>query len=182
VNISANPWSFVPADVITTTITSMTLNADGTVTAVVASTAAFVQGNQVTAAFNTSLAGIYNGFYTVLSVTNGTTMVLVQGQVPLRIPAGTGAAGATGVIGLTNYPNFVRAEDISWQSTAAPLTVSAIAAGDSLVITDRNGILIWSAVGPAVLGSFSQNRGKIFWVQGLTFMALTHGVVLITVN
>jgi len=178
VNISANPWTFVPADVVTTTITSLTLNADGTVTAVVGATAAFAVENDVTVAFNTSLAGIYNGMYEVLVVVNATTLTLVP-ATPL--PAGTGAAGATGNLGLVQYNTEVRAEDISWQSTAAPLAVSTITTGDSLVITDRAGNLIWSAVGVAGT-SFSQNRGKIFWVNGLTFFAMTHGIVLITVN
>ena len=181
-NISANPWSFVPGDVNTTTITSMTLQTDGTVVAVVAATAGFAQGNPVTAAFNTSLAGIYNGFYIVKSITNGTTMVLDQDHIPFRVPAGTGAAGATGNIGFCQWPTETRVEDISWQSTAAPLAVSSIVAGSSLVITDRAANLIWSAVGPTTLGSFSQNRGKIFWVNGVTIFALTAGVVLMTVN
>ena len=178
-NISANPWSFVPGDVNTTTITSMTLNADTSVTAVVAATGGFAAGNPLTAAFNTSLAGIYNRFYIVTNIVNGTTMTLQPTQ---PITPGTGAAGATGNIGFCQWPEETRIEDISWQSTAAPLTVSAIASGDSLVITDRAGNVIWSAVGPTTTGSFSQNRGKIFWVNGLTFFAMTHGIVLMTVN
>jgi hypothetical protein len=182
-NISANPWSFVPGDVNTTTITSMTLNGDSTVTAVVAATAGFVQGNPVTAAFNTSLAGIYNGFYVVKSVTNATTMVLDQDRLPTRIPVGTGAAGATGNIGFCQWPTETRIEDISWQSSGAPAAVSVIAASDVLVITDRAGNPIWFSVAPVAAGtSFSQNRGKIFWVNGVTIFAMTHGIVLMTVN
>jgi hypothetical protein len=111
-------------------------------------------------------------------------MVLDQDRLPFRIPAGTGAAGATGNIGLCQWPTETRVEDISWQSTAAPFpNPSVIGASDTLLITDRASNLIWSAVAPTAAGtSFSQNRGKIFWVNGVTFFALTHGVVLMTVN
>ena len=186
-NISSNPWSFVPADVQTQTISTITLNADGTVTLVGtgALPAAMLQDTWVTTIGVTNAA--YNMGYKILSVTNATTIVLIpmdpdslQAYVG-RIPVGT-AASAGGTVGVNQYNAMVRAEDISWQSTAAPLAVSSIASGDSLVITDFEGNLIWSAVGPTTTGSFSQNRGKIFWVNGITIFAMTHGVVLITVN
>ena len=186
-NLSVNPWTFVPADVQTQTITSTTLNADGTVTLVGTGslTAGMVQGAGVTVIQVTN--PLYNGFYEIISLTSATTAVLApqvnsgyNGYVG-RIPVGT-AASTAGIVGLNQYDAYTRVEDISWQSTAAPLSVSAIVSGDSLVITDRGGNTIWSAVGPTTTGSFSQNRGKIFWVNGVTLFAMTHGIVLMTVN
>lgn len=174
-NLSSNPWSFTPSDVVTTAVTSLTLNADGTVTAVVGATAAFAAGNDVTIAGNTSVSGLYNRLYSILVVVNGTTATLVPSRA---IPAGTGAAGATGNMILTNYPNEVRIEDISWQSAAG----SVLAAADVLTIFDREGNLLWSAVVPTAPSSFSQNRGKLFWVNGIAIQAMGHGVVLVTVN
>jgi len=162
--------------VVTTTITSLTLNTDTTVTAVVAATAAFAQGNPVTVADNTSVAGLYNGFYVVKQITNGTTMVLDQGNVPPFVPAGTGAGGATGSVSLCQYVNWVRAEDIKWDKVAA----SAV-----LDIRDRNGNIVWQATQPSTANvPPNWNRGKVYWINGLTLLSVgtAPSLLMITVN
>jgi len=173
-NLKSNPWSFLQTDVVTSTVTSLTLNGDTTVTAVVASTAAFAQGNDITIADNTSVSGLYNGFYTIKQITNGTTMVLDQGNIPPFVPAGTAAAGATGSASLCQYPNWVRAEDIKWDK---------VANAASLDIRDRNGNIVWQATQPAA-GPPNWNRGKVFWINGLTLLSVgtAPSVLLITVN
>lgn len=176
-NIKSNPWSFAQTDVVTTTVTSLTLNGDTTVTAVVAATGGFVQGNDITIADNTSLAGIYNGFYTVKQIVNGTTMILDQGNVPPFVPAGTGAAGATGSASLCQYPNWIRAEDLKWDRV--PVSVN-------LDVRDRNGNVVWQASTPANAGANppNWNRGKVYWINGLTLLSVgtAPAILIVTVN
>lgn len=175
-NTRSNPWSFAQTDVVTTTVTSLTLNGDTTVTAVVAATAAFAAGNDVTVADNTSVGGAYNGFYSIISITNATTMVLQQGTVPPFIPAGTAAAGATGSLSVCQYPNMVRAEDIKWDKVAA----SAV-----LDVRDRNGNIVWQATQPSTINvPPNYNRGKVYWINGLTLLSVgtAPSILLITVN
>jgi hypothetical protein len=175
-NLKSNPWSFLQTDVVTTTVTSLTLNADTTVTAVVAATGSFAAGNDVTVADNTSASGVYNGFYSIISITNGTTMVLQQGNVPPFIPAGTGAAGATGSVSLCQYPNWVRAEDMKWDK---------VVTSASLDVRDRNGNIVWQATQPSTANvPPNWNRGKVFWINGLTLLSIGNApsILMITVN
>jgi hypothetical protein len=69
------------------------------------------------------------------------------------------------------WPWEVRVEDISWQNAAA--------AGNTLDLRDRNGNPLWQATATA---AGSQNRGKVFWVAGITPVVITAGVVLATIN
>jgi hypothetical protein len=69
------------------------------------------------------------------------------------------------------YTDIVRIEDISWQG--------ATTIGHQLLITDRNGNLIWSAT---CSGVGQQNRGKLFWVNGFWLKTLDSGVVIVTIN
>jgi hypothetical protein len=186
-NLTSNPWSFVPADVQTQTIATITLNPDGTVTLVGtgALPASMIQDTWVTVINVTN--PIYNMGYKIIAVINATTLLLAPMDNDVlqpylnRIPVGT-APSAGGVVGFNQYNSMVRIEDISWQSTGAPLAGSVIGGGDVLVITDFEGNVIWSAVAPATPSSYSQNRGKIFWVTGITLFAMTHGIVLMTIN
>src|SRR5690242_1990559 len=163
-NIRSNPWSFLQTDVVSTAVTSLTLNADTTVTAVVTSTTGIVQNRPVTVADNTSVSGAYNGFYVVQVVVNGTTLILQQGNVPPFVPAGTAAAGATGTLSLCQYPNWVRAEDIKWDK---------VAASASLDIRDKNGNIVWQATQPSTANvPPNYNRGKVFWINGLTLISV----------
>lgn len=169
-NISSNPWSFTSADVATAAITSATLNADGTVTVV---SAALTFNTTVEPALgftiiNASLAA-YNGFYKLITgVSGGTTFVLAP---QFNIPAGTAAAGAAGTLAQCLYRAYVRIEDISWQNAAA--------AGQILDLRDRMGNIVWQATST---GAGSQNRGKVFWVNGITPIAIPSGVVVVTID
>lgn len=170
-NITSNPWSFVAADVVKQAITSVTLNSDGTVTLVCASTTAFLPGGGVTIIDTTAGSGAYNGFYSVIS--GATTTYILAPQIAKGIPAGTGAGGAVGSALLCQYSADVRIEDLSWQNVPVSATLD---------VRDRNGNVMWQAAS-ALASSYSQNRGKLFWVHGLSLAILTTPSVLIaTVN
>lgn len=172
-NISSNPWSFLQTDVLTTTITAISLNADGTVNAVVTASAGFLQGNQVTVADNTT--AVYNGFYTVLAVPDGTHLTLIPSP-PSKIPVGQGAGGANGSVSLCQYSSWVRAEDIKWDKVAASATLD---------IRDRNGNIVWQATQPSTANvPPNYNRGKVFWINGLTLISVgtAPSILLVTVN
>lgn len=169
-NLASNPWSLTSADPATATITSATLNADGTVTVVCAAltfnaTAESAIGFTLIA---TSLVA-YVGFYRLITgVSGGTTFVLAP---QFAIPAGTGAAGAAGTIAQSLWRSQIRIEDISWQN--------ATAAGHTLDLRDRSGNPIWQATATA---AGSQNRGKVYWVNGITPIVIQSGVVLVTID
>lgn len=169
-NTSSNPWSLTSTDVASAAITSATLNADGTVT-VVCGALTFNATADSTLGFtiiNSTLAA-YVGFYRlIVGVSGGTSFVLVP---QFNIPAGTAAAGAAGTIAQCLYRSQIRIEDISWQN--------ATAAGHTLDLRDRSGNPIWQAT---ATGAGSQNRGKVYWVNGLTPIVIQSGVVLATVD
>jgi hypothetical protein len=170
-NLATNPWSFTGADVQVQTISTITLNADGSVTVVGVGnlTAGMVQEAFVTIVGVTN--ALYNGFYKITAVTSATTAVLLplqsDGQKP---PTGT-AASAGGTIILTQWRDNERIEDLSWQNITA--------AGDKLIIYDRNGFLLWSATGYA---AGFQNRGKLFWCHGFAIAQMDSGTLLATIN
>ncbi len=143
----------------------LVLNADGTVTLTTGAANDFAAQNGLTVINATNAA--YNGFYKVISVTSNTVSVLAPQFV---IPAGTGGSGG-GSVAKNEYASNVRIEDISWQNQAA--------AGQVLDMRDRNGNIIWQATST---GAGQQNRGKVFWVSGITLFALPSGVVIVTVN
>jgi hypothetical protein len=169
VNIASNPWSFFPADVLTAipvaSPNGLVLNADKTVTLTTTGAHGFVVNNGLTEINATN--PLYNGYYVVKAVPSPTTAILIP---QFNIPVGTAGSGG-GTIAFCQYNANVRVEDISWQKVAA--------AGQLLDMRDRNGNIIWqaTAVGPGV-----QNRGKIFWVSGITLIEIDSGVVLVTVN
>ena len=177
-NISSNPWSFVNGDINTAAITSIALNADGTVTL----TCTASPGTPYTAQQGITVVGVtnaaYNGFYRVLIQTSTTVYQLAP---QFSIPAGT-ASSSGGNVYRCQYSHTVRIEDIQWQN--APVS-------GSLTVYDRNGNIVWTATTPANAGANppNYNRGKIFWVQGFTLAALTAGgsgatqsTILVTVN
>lgn len=172
-NISANPWSFVPTDVNTASIsaspTGLVLNADGTVTLTLSgafSQADLAVNDKLTIFQPTAVA--YQGFYRVYFKTSSTVYNIVP--MNFKIAAGTAASGG-GTAAKCQYINEVRAEDISWQNVTA--------LGQILILVDKNGNPIWesTASGPGVF-----SRGKIMWVNGLTFIEMDSGIVLVTVN
>lgn len=177
--LTNNPWSLTSTDVATAAITAatgLTLNADGTVTI----TSAALTFN-ATAASNLSFTvisatnALYNGYYVRISGASGATSFVMQPQ--FSIPAGTAQSGS-GTLAQAIYPHRVRIDDISWQGLTG-------ATAGSLDLRDRNGNPIWQAALTGVTGGTVgyQNRGKLFWVSGITPLTInTNTIVLITIN
>lgn len=167
-NIQSNPWSLVSGDIVSATPaaspTGLVLNADGTVSLTTTGAHGFSAGWGLTVISATNAA--YNGYY-VATVAAGTTATLIPQFV---IPAGTAGSGG-GTIAKCLYNANVRVEDMSWQNASA--------AGQLLDFRDRNGFPIWQATAS---GAGQQNRGKLYWVSGITPITLQSGVVIITVN
>lgn len=176
-NLASNPWSLTSTDVASAAITSATLNADGTVTIVSAAltfnaTAESNLGFTVIGAAN----ALYNGFYSRIFGASGGTTFNFEPQ--FTIPAGTAAAGAGGTLAQCLYRSEVRIEDLSWQGLTG-------AAAGSLDLRDRMGNIVWQSALSGVTGGTVgyQNRGKVFWVNGLTPITIqANTVVLVTVN
>lgn len=170
--ITNNPWSITSADVATaaiTAVTGLTLNSDGTVT-ITSAALTFNTTFESQLGFTVigATAPVYNGFYTIQQgASGGTTFRMIPN---FTIPAGTAQSGS-GTLAQILYRNKVRVEDISWQNASA--------AGQLLDLRDRNGNPIWQATATA---AGSQNRGKVFWVSGITPITVQSGIVLITVN
>lgn len=164
-NLASNPWSVLPADVVVSTPTALTLNADGTVSLVTAAAHGLVTKDGATLIGNTPAA--YNGFYDVVAAPTATTATLksVNG-----IAAGTGVGTVFGTVGKCLYKAHIRIDDISWQN--------ALAANHQLDLRDRNGNALWQATSVA---AGSLNRGKLYWVLGLTPIRMDSGVVLMTI-
>lgn len=176
-NLASNPWSFTSADPATaaiTAVTGLTLNADGTVTITSAALTfnSVFDNNGFTVIGATNAA--YNGFYNLVQgVSGGTSFVMVPQFV---IPKGTAQSGS-GTLAQCAYPNQIRAEDLSWQG------LTGVAAG-SLDLRDRMGNIVWQAAILNNTGSAGyQNRGKVFWIDGLTPITIAaNTVVLVTIN
>lgn len=170
-NLQSNPWSFVPADVVTAVPTAspngLLLQTNGTVNVVTTAPHTFVVGNFVTLVDPTN--DLYEGFYQVSIVPDNTHMTLIP-QGTFVIPKGTGGSGG-GTLAFVQWPHQIRIEDISWQQVTA--------LGNVLNVVDCNGNPIWVATGS---GADVQNRGKIFWVSGLALVQMDSGILLVTVN
>lgn len=176
-NLQSNPWSLTHADVAAGVISTITLNADGSVTVVLTgaltfNTALYTSEVGVVPPIWFTVFGVtntlYNGFYHLFNgVSGGTTFIL---QPQFSIAAGT-AASAGGTFAQCLYQAYVRVEDISWQNASA--------AGQLLDLRDRSGNIVWQAT---ATGGGSQNRGKIFWINGLTPFEIDSGVVLLTID
>jgi hypothetical protein len=172
-NFQVNPWSVTTADLVTAAITSVTLNADGTVTLVTATPMTFNLTSEGQPRIWFTLIGVtnplYNGFYfVVIGVSGGTVFTLIPQFV---IPAGT-AASAAGTAGQCLYQDNPRIDDLSWQNALAAATLD---------FRDRMGNIIWQATAANTVTG-QQNRGKLYWVHGFTPFVLTSGIVLFTIN
>ena len=192
-NIASNPWSFTSADVASSTAAASptgmvqqgtTLGQPGLGAVLYTATAAhnLVVGQHVTYIADTN--GRFLGHYVVIAVPSATTALLANLSSPSSgSPFNTIiAASGGGTMVVCQYPYMVRAEDISIQATqAAPV------AGE-MILLDKNGSPEWEAnitVGGGTTGPTppAQNRGKIMWVNGLTFQSIPVGVIiLVTVN
>ena len=170
-NIATNPWSFTGSDIAATAITAgtgLTLNADGTVT-ITCAALTFITGLPVVG-FTVvgATASAYNGFYELITGASGGTTFIMAPQ--FAIAAGTAQSGG-GTIIQVQYRDNTRIEDMSWQDQAA--------AGNRLIIYDRNGYLLWSAT---AYGAGFQNRGKLFWCHGFAMAQMDAGTLLVTIN
>jgi hypothetical protein len=171
-NLSSNPWSIVTADAVTATPAASpggtVLNADGTVTLTTTGAHGFTTVNaQQGLTIISETTTKYIGYYTVLAIPSGTTAIL---KPNFTIAKGT-AGGGGGTVAICLYNSAVRVEDLSWQNASA--------AGQLLDFRDRNGNILWQAT---ATGAGSQNRGKLFWVQGITPITLQSGIVIATIN
>lgn len=168
-NVSSNPWSVTSSDVVTSIPSAapngLVLNTNGTVTLTTgaAHNLSVQDGASVVSATNSA----YNGYYVVMVVSSATVAILAP---QFSIPSGTAASGG-GTAAKVLYKSQVRIEDISWQAPTA--------AGNQIDLRDRAGNIIWQATAS---GAGSQNRGKIFWVNGLTPLQVDSGIIIITVN
>lgn len=180
-NLASNPWNFISSDPATATITSstgLTLNADGSVTITTTGALTFNTAFASQTGFtviNATLAA-YNGFYEIFIGSTGGSSFTAKPQ--FTIAAGTAQSGG-GTLAQCAYPWQTRIEDLSWQAIS---TATGVTSGD-LLLVDRMGNIIWqSAIGAT--GTFGQlNRGKIFWVNGLTPITIpSNSQVLVTVN
>jgi hypothetical protein len=181
-NIATNPWTFTSADVpaVSTPIASpnglvqQSPSGPGLAGVLLTTTAAhgLSVGQFITIIGTTG--GRFLGWYKVVAVPSATTALLNNLSSPTSgQPFNTVLAGDGGGSVLVNQvQQNVRSEDISWQGAAAGATLSLL---------DRNGILIWTAIS-TLAESSAQNRGKIMWIDGITLQTISSGTVLVTIN
>lgn len=186
-NIATNPWSFISTDVSSSTAAASPTGMvqQGALGAVLYTSTAphgLVAGQYVTYVGDTN--GRFGGWYKVIAVPTATTALLANLSSPTSgFPFATViAASGGGTMIVNQVQQNVRAEDISIQATqAAPV------AGE-LILLDRNGNPAWEAnitIGGGTTGPTppAQNRGKLMWIDGLTWQAIQVGViVLVTIN
>lgn len=186
-NIATNPWTFVAADVPapSTPVASPNglvqqgnaLGQPGLGAVLLTTTVAHgLTAGQYVTIIGTA-GGRFLGWYKVVAVPTATTALLQNLSSPTSgQPFNTVLAGDGGGSVLVNQvQQNVRAEDISWQNVPVSAT---------LILRDRNGLIIWQAstAATAVSGN-AQNRGKIMWVDGLTLDTITTpSIVLVTIN
>jgi hypothetical protein len=172
-NLASNPWSFVQADVVTSTPTALSMGAGNIVSVTTSAAHGLSAGNRATLITPTNAN--YAGFYLVLTVPTSTTATLqplsgtVFGQSGL-------AASSGGTLALNQYPFEIRAEDMQWEKPAP---------GESCGVYDKNGNPVWLISYPASSTAPNWNRGKPFWINGLTLTAVSAGgtgLLLVTVN
>lgn len=174
-NIGANPWSFTSTDVASAAITAatgLTLNADGTVTITCAALTFNTNGVPPARWFTVINATLpaYNGEYVLVTGVSGATSFVMVPQ--FTIPAGTAQSGS-GTLAQCLWPWEIRMEDISWQNAPA---------SGVLDIRDRSGNPEWLATNnTATVGT--QNRGKLYWDNGITPILLpASSILIITVD
>ncbi len=188
-NIASNPWSFTSADVASSTAAASPggmvqagAPAFGTVTYTTSGGAHGLSvGQHVTYIGDTN--GRFLGHYVVVAIISTTVALLQNLSSPT---SGSGfktvlAASGGGTMLACQYPQMVRIEDISLQGTGG------VPVGANLIMLDKNGSLIWTvdfSATPTESSSIAaQNRGKLFWVNGITLQEFpTNLVAIVTIN
>jgi hypothetical protein len=172
-NLASNPWSFTSADVVTSTPaaspTGLVSSAGGAVLLTTTGAHGLVAGNFITIVAPT--LATYQGFYKVIDVPSGTTAHLLS---PSLLNSSTIlAASGGGTVVLNQWQQMVRAEDMYW--------LNANAAGDEVIVLDRNGNLVWDAIAPTgAPGNYS--RSKPYWISGFSLQKLSSGTLTVTIN
>jgi hypothetical protein len=173
-NIQSNPWSFVAGDINNQAIVASPggLTQSTASPRVVTLTTSGVHGflaNQFLTLYGITNAG-YNGYYKIIRVPTTTTAVLESISRPTAgSPIDTIlAASGGGHANLIQYKDNVRIEDLNWQSDTT--------ANDTLDVRDRNGNVVWqSKEGGA-------SRGKLVWVDGISLVQMSGGILIVTVD
>jgi hypothetical protein len=170
--IRANPWSFTNADQATTLALTSIVNL-GESLLVTSAAHGFAVGSsgQAISLQNQAQIGDYAGGYRVVAVPSATT-VLLSNQMKNRNLANTGAVG--NMLTPAAYLDMVRAEQILWQPTAA---------GQTLLLTDVIGDIVWNPTSQATADWAPFTYGKVFWIRGLVINLLpASGYIQITIN
>lgn len=178
-NITVNPWSFVPTDVATQGIAlvgvpGLSQAANGVITVQLTGAPSFplTVGNEYLIA-GAGVAG-YNGLIQCLTSPGGNLITgIASPKHPLLASPGTALAnsGSGTLQPGPQWTSYVRIEDLNW--------MGEVTQGDVILVQDQNGNDIWNstASGP---GGF--NRGKLFWVNGLWVKTLDSGELVLTIN
>lgn len=181
-NIATNPWSFASADVpaaipLVASPNGMVQQAPNYGAVIMTSTGAHGLSAGQFLSYIGDTNGRFLGWYKVIAVIDATHALLANLSSPTSGSPFSGivAASGGGSMLINQVQQNVRMEDISWQN---------VAPSSSLVLRDRNGLVIWSASTAATaINEDSQNRGKLMWVDGLTLDTITTpSNVFITIN
>jgi hypothetical protein len=173
-NLGINPWSFTSTDPAIATITGatgLTLNADGTVSITTTAPLTFNVNGVPPARWFTVIGATnaaYNGEYILIIGASGASAFTMVPQ--FSILAGTAQSGG-GTLAQCLWPWGARLEDLSWQNPTA--------AGHLLDLRQADGGVIWQAT---ATGAGSQNRGKLYWVNGITPITIQSGIVILTID
>jgi hypothetical protein len=192
-NIATNPWSFVSTDIASSTAAASPTgmiqqgaapNERALGSVLYTSTAPHnLLANQFVT-YITDTNSRFLGFYRVIAVPTTTTALLQNLSSPTSGQSFSNviAASGGGTMLVNQVQQMVRIEDISVQATVAAPTAG------QLILLDRNGNFSWDlwqlAAGTGVGATPpAQNRGKLMWVDGMTWQLLPVGLIaLVTVN
>lgn len=164
-DLSGNPWNLTVADVaVTTAITSIVRNNQGSATITVASTAGIVQ-DQYISVQGTTIIGWRRG-YRVLNVPSATTLIV--GITPDQWLLANN--GANGNVLTAAYMQLIEVTQMLWDSPVANAT---------MLLTDLTGRIVWNPTAPTTGGAVSYM--KAYPIFGLVVNQLPSGTLQISV-
>jgi hypothetical protein len=162
-DLTGNPWSFVPADASTSiAITSIVRNSQGSAT--VTATAHGHSENDFISIQGASPAG-WNGGYRVLAVLSANTFLIEVAGFRTTLSN----AGAAGHVLTLAYSQIIEVTQMLWDGPTA---------ADVLSLTDSSGRLVWK---PTAVTGGSYTYMKAFPIVGLVINALPSGTLQISV-